>query len=133
MMDADGSHQTQITAGNGPNYRDSNVPEWSLDGQRIVFWSGFERQYGEVWVMDADGSNRRQITDTPDPLNSDNPHWSPDGTKILFASNRDQGIGVDVWLVDAAGGEPRLFARNMGWCTWQPLKLPSEANSEVGK
>lgn len=133
MMDSDGSNQAQITAGNGSNFPDSNVPEWSLDGERIVFWSGFERQYGEIWVMDADGKNKRQITETPDPMNSDNPHWSPDGTRILFASNRGETGTVDVWLVEAGGGVPRLFARNMGWCTWQPIRGLRESDLGAGK
>lgn len=120
VMDADGSHQTQLTNGNGPHYPDSNVPDWSLNGSKIVFWSGFERQYGEVWAMDANGRNKRQTTETPAPLSSDNPHWSADGTKILFTSNRS-GSSMDVWVVEATGGDPHLFASGMGWCTWQPL------------
>lgn len=120
VMNADGRQQTQLTNGNGPHSPDSNVPDWSRNGSKIVFWSGFERQYGDVWAMDANGRNKRQITETPAPLNSDNPHWSADGTKILFTSNRS-GSSIDVWVVEATGGDPHLFASGMDWCTWQPL------------
>ena len=120
VMNADGSQQTQLTHGNGANFPDSNVPDWSPDGTEIVFWSGFEMQYGDVWVMNADGSHPHQITKTPAPMSSDNPHWSADGAKILFTSNRS-GSSVDQWVVEATGGEPSLFAAGMSWGTWQPL------------
>ena len=119
VMNADGTDQRQITAGLGPDYPDANVPAWSFDGARIAFWSGFERRFGEVWTMNPDGSEPRRVTDTPDPRNSDDPHWSPDGAKLIFG----QGLAGDraMWVVDAAGGEPVLFARGVHWCTWQPV------------
>jgi hypothetical protein len=59
----------------------------------VIFWSGFESRYGDVWVMQVDGSHPPQLTQTPAPLNSDNPHWPVDGRRILFVSHRG-GNGV---------------------------------------
>ncbi len=129
-MNADGSNQVQLTTGNGVNYPDSNVPDWSLDGNKITFWSGFETQYGEVWVMDADGQNKRKVTETVDPRNSDNPHWSADGTQILFASNLAGNDRV-LYVVDAAGGAPRVFANGMLWGTWQPVAANANVSGRV--
>ena len=84
MMNADGSDQRQLTFGLGPDYPDANVPSWSFDGSLIAFWSGFERRYGEIWVIEPDGSNPRQVTETADPRNSDDPHWSSDGSTIVY-------------------------------------------------
>ena len=61
------------------------------DGARIVYWSGFETEYGEVWAMDADGPHQRQLTETPDPHSSDNPTWSPDGGSVVFISGNMPG------------------------------------------
>jgi Tol biopolymer transport system component len=46
--------------------------------------------FGEIWVMDADGGNRKQLTDSAEPAvdasGSGSPAWSPDGTLIAYAS-----------------------------------------------
>ena len=53
----------------------------------------------EIFVMDADGSNVRRLTDN-DVRDSD-PVWSPDGTRLAFASERDGDR--DVLMVNADG------------------------------
>ncbi len=57
----------------------------------------------ELWVMDADGSNRRQVTH----LGGANfgPIWHPDGKRILFASNHldPKGRNFDLFLVGEDG------------------------------
>ena len=72
-MAPDGSDVRRLTEPLGPDFPDSNVPVWSSDGHRIAFWSGIEQQYGQVWVMDADGRNRRPLSSCPPPRNCDNP------------------------------------------------------------
>jgi len=37
-------------------------PAWSPDGRQIVFASGPDKKHYKLFVMDADGSNRRQLT-----------------------------------------------------------------------
>jgi TolB protein len=68
-------------------------PDWSPDGQRITFDSGdcFRRgSKSDIYVMNADGSDRERLTDHPrrhkgDPVNgSNNPVWSPDGTTLMY-------------------------------------------------
>ena len=118
VMHADGGDQQQITAGLGSDYPDANVPAWSFDGTRIAFWAGFERRYGEVWMINRDGTEPRRVTDTPDPSNRDDPQWSPDGTTIIFG----RGLAGDrsMRVVDAEGGAAELFAHRVHWCEWQP-------------
>jgi TolB protein len=76
-MDADGSHQQQLTSS---PWIDSS-PSWSPDGSQIAF-VGTQA----IQVMDADGSNQRRLTHNAIDLA---PSWSPDGQHILFMSLRD--------------------------------------------
>ncbi len=125
IMNPDGSDVRQLTMPITPDFPDSNVPVWSPDGKQIAFWSGIERQYGQVWVMDADGSNRKPLTDCPPPTNCDNPAWSPDGTMILFETNR--GGPVETWIMDADGSNQRplfSFPYGAGRLPWQPVVSP---------
>jgi len=122
-MNSDGTGQQQITTGNGPGYPDSNASEWSRDGSKLAFWSGFETQFGEIWTMDPDGSNKTRLTETLDPRNSDNPVWAPDGTKLLFDTNRSGP--VELWLMDADGANPNfLVATAGGPASWQAIPVP---------
>ena len=43
---------------------------------------------GEVFVMNADGSDPRQLTHTTQSLNIDHPDWSPDGEQIVYQARR---------------------------------------------
>jgi len=50
----------------------------------------------DLWVMDADGTNKRRLTD--DPALDGNGEWSPDGRKIAFDSDRMGNF--DIWVLD---------------------------------
>ena len=57
----------------------------------------------DIWVMDADGTNQTNLTDTPD-TNEGQPAWSSDGTRIAFTSDRDEVGGFsDIWVMNADG------------------------------
>ncbi|RMF15812.1 MAG: amidohydrolase, partial [Alphaproteobacteria bacterium] len=80
-------------------------PRFSPDGRHIAFIS--DAGGGEnVWVMDADGGNARQVTDEDFRLLG-NPVWSPDGRFIVarkhFTTRRSLGTG-ELWLYDVAAG-----------------------------
>jgi len=83
-------------------------PVWSLDGTKIAF--GFsQHEHWEIYVMDADGSNRVRLTHeelfAPRPPNNVSPAWSPDGTKIAFLSDR-RGKW-EIWVMNADGSNQR--------------------------
>ncbi|MBI2843885.1 MAG: PD40 domain-containing protein [Armatimonadetes bacterium] len=58
--------------------------EWSPDGRQIVFTSAPTHGIPNIWVMDADGENRRQLTF----LGGRSPQWVPHSRKIHFVSVR---------------------------------------------
>jgi Tol biopolymer transport system component len=117
MNAADGSGQTDISL--DPSSSDV-YPEWSPDGRMITFTS----MSGGVWVMNADGSGRKQLSTPPGILQDFTPAWSPDGAKIAFVRSSFGSVIVvnsadGSNLIDITAGQPNSdtdFAPN-----WQPL------------
>jgi len=77
-------------------------PAWSPDGRFIVYTSmqGQDptgRRQEDIWVMDADGGMREQLT--TNPSTDRYPLVSPDGRNIYFLSNR--GRAWAIWRIPA--------------------------------
>ena len=87
-------HGKQITAGKMEG--DTGVT-FTPDG-RIVY-SSIAGGNSDLWIMNADGTNQRQLTSDPAPDNE--PHVSPDGRYIFFGSFRGPLPGV--WRMDIDG------------------------------
>ena len=71
----------------------------AAQGSRIVF-SNLAFDNFEIYVMDADGGNRENLSNHP--VDDMEPDWSPDGTKIAFISNRNDGV-YQIYVMDADG------------------------------
>ena len=72
-------------------------PSISPDGESVAF-----SYKGDIYVVDSDGGQARQITSNPSYDYS--PVWSPDGKIIAFASDRYGNF--DIYKVSVAGGVP---------------------------
>jgi TolB protein len=113
-MSADGSNVKRLTR--EPGY--DGGPFFSHDGKRIVYRRDvhpdeaslaryrellaqhlFRPGVLEIWVMDADGGNKRQVTSLG--AASFAPYFHPDDRRIVFSSNHPspRGRNFDLWMI----------------------------------
>jgi Tol biopolymer transport system component len=110
MNAADGSGQTRLTY-NPVDYDKDRDSRWSPDGKKIAFASSFRDVNGhdlkgEIYVMNADGTNTTRLTNNIDFDRS--PDWSPDGEKIAFTSDRDGNTEIYVMNADDGSGQTNI-------------------------
>jgi Tol biopolymer transport system component len=132
----DGSGVRNLTrAGCTGDCLGSETPAWSPDGRQIAF----ERAIGPlpadgpppiagIFVMDADGSNVRQLTQFRRNAGTEDhgATWSPDGRRIAFmrANNTNEPANASaIYTVSARGGDLRLVRR-------MPLEWPAAGNPD---
>ena len=117
-MDADGKHVKRLTSELGYD----GGPFWSYDGKQIVFRANHPQTEKEkadyiallknnlirpttldIWVMNADGSNKRQVTHNGKANFA--PYFFPDGKRIIFASNMNdpRGRNFDLYTINVDG------------------------------
>ena len=86
-----------------------------------IAWEAYINGNSDIFVMNADGSNVVNLTNTPD-VNEHYPQVSPDGTRICF--NVDAGEGRDavrsLWVMDIDGKNRRKIADRAREPFWSP-------------
>ncbi len=135
VMNADGSNVRRLTDRVGYD----GGPWLSPDGSRIVWRAWYpeteedkakwrdcmENDYIlpfplDLWVMDADGSNKKRILHNG--ATNFAPSWHPDGKRIVFSSNMDDwrddikkfGHNFELYIINADGtGLERLTYNNV--------------------
>jgi Tol biopolymer transport system component len=119
-------------------------PAWSPDGSRIVF-DASDGADTEIFVMNADGSSRAQLTDNFDgfrPPGDYLPAWSPDGSKIAFLSERDAAIdpftsavSAELYTMNANGSDQTRITTNLFFengPAWSPDGTSISLTSDEG-
>jgi len=129
VMNADGSDQRAV-ASNSKFF--GSPPAWSPDGLKFAV-AGALNTYG-IYLINVDGSNRTQITDS---LEDGDPAWSPDGSKMTFlrcAVDDDFGCSdFEIWVVNADGSNPTKLTHTDGYThAWSPDGTKIIVNNQDG-
>jgi TolB protein len=93
-------------------------PVWSPDGKRIAYCTLVKTEtktYSNIWIMNEDGSNKWQVTNTIEFMNGP-VSWAPDGNRIVISSNND------IYIMDLNSLLlSRLTTTGNNYCpSWEP-------------
>ncbi len=126
-MDKNGKNVKKLTSELGYD----GGPFWSYDGKQIVYRAYHPETDKEkedylgllkdnlirptkldLWVMNADGSNKRRITNINKATFA--PYFFPDGKRIIFSSNMDdpRGRNFELYAVNADGSNLERITYN---------------------
>ena len=134
VMDAGGRQLRELTFTTST----SNC-SWSPDGKQIAFISPAANGGWEVFSIDINGKNRRQLTQSNQPVFIWDPVWSPSGKWIAYIVGQIPagGVGINrirtngvisvVNTIDGAGSKPIEATRGLPKQSlqWVPKRLLS--------
>lgn len=111
-------------------------PVPSPNGRAIVFtvraWDPeSNKSTTNLWVMDADGANLRQLTSARN-VSDTSPTWAPNSGVVAFLSNRSGSR--QIWLISLDGGEARqmtTFPVDVDNLKWSPAGRHVAFTAEV--
>lgn len=106
LPEEDGAHDIEVA--------------WSPDGARLAYVRTSTAE-SKIWVMDADGTNREQVT--VNTRTDRCPAWSPDGTMIAFERHRPNKRASSQIRVKVIGGPAavRITRKGSYGCPdWSP-------------
>lgn len=94
----------------------------------IVWASSRAHSNHDIWIMNADGTNQRALTSSPD-----NVDWfsmiSPDGKNVMFTRSKMGWVDEmdaevfdkwDIWMIGVDGSGEKKVVENACWGTWRP-------------
>ena len=136
QADADGSNIINLTNSDGYDAEGS----YSSDGSKILFASNREAYsrtltqaeqklfdddssyFMDLFVMDADGSNVKQLTNSPGY--DGGPFFSPDNSEVVWRRFNPDGNSAEIWTMDISGGNQRQLTSD-AMVAWGPYYHPS--------
>ncbi|MDD4253381.1 MAG: peptidase S9 [Methanoculleus horonobensis] len=133
-MNPDGTGKVRLTEGG----RIVPIPglsgygaDWSADGRRIVYTSclfddaaiqevnlSAIRTEADIWIMDADGGNKKQLTTDGDARL---PLWQPQGDRIAYLADRTGNREIWTMQSDGTGKTQVTFSEgSVSGYSWSP-------------
>lgn len=103
-----------------------STPVWSPSGGQIAF--SRPQGGGQVWLMDADGHNQRQLTHLPRDHFFGDLDWAPSGRTLVIKAftATDPPTNIELWLVDVSSRKAKRL-------THTPLDEAAPAWSPNGR
>lgn len=120
-INADGTGLKQLTTGQLHHYRSFLSPDNSKIAYTLVQKKGDHERW-DLWIMNADNSNKRPLTKTDDWRESGSV-FSPDGTKILYSAAKEHNSKWKVFVMNADGSSKKQLtfgSTNEWYPTWFP-------------
>jgi Tol biopolymer transport system component len=108
VVDLDNDNEVTLLS---DEYDYASQPAWSPDGSKIIYVSTLQGRE-ELWVMDADGTNRVKFSQSQQLTLR--PNWSPDGSKLMFTQ------------LAAIGGIPKLVTAPFDLENYIEFRVSSE-------
>lgn len=107
VMDLQNNTEIRISQ----NWEDFN-PFWTPDNHKILFFSRSPEGLASHFIMDADGNNRKQlsnfgqvfVTGKTVPIPSERPIWSSDGKYLIYESDRE------IWVNKFSSNQENLIS-----------------------
>jgi acylaminoacyl-peptidase len=99
-------------------------PQIAPDGNRIVYTRQSmdimdDRRNASLWIVDADGSGHRPLTEPSQ--NASSARWSPSGDRIAYVSSTDEGAEIFVrWMDTGQTAKLTQLTTSPGGLAWSP-------------
>ena len=121
VVNWDGSNLRNLTEDSAAN---ESHPDWSADSRQLVFDSDRSGN-PQLYIMNSDGYNLRQITDGPEF--SSEPNWSPDGNWIAYHCRQASETGIETRIcVVSPDGQPAGEPISGTTPVWSPARLEGD-------
>lgn len=104
---ADGSDRKVLTDVLFDDYQ----AEYTVDGQHILFGSTTDNQLSVIWMTDANGKHKKQITQAA--LKASGPDVSPDGQHMVFYDHQNTDVLGETWVGRIDGTHLRRITRKI--------------------
>jgi len=100
----------------------SAFPVTTLSPERRAQYEKDPSSFGDIYLMNADGTDVRQLTDAAGY--DGGPFFSPDGQRIVWRHFEENGVIADVWTMKLDGSDKRRIT-DFKSMSWAPYYHPS--------
>lgn len=97
-------------------------PLEKLDAEKRAHYEKDPAYFGDIYIMNADGSDVRRLTDAPGY--DGGPFFSPDGTRIIWRRFDESGMNADVFTMKTDGTDKHRVT-DFKSMSWAPFYHPS--------